>query len=914
MTIPLQKCKGNRLKFQYNNVMALLKSPDQMAKNIDISKNSAGWADQQVALQYQTLDRQLKALTADYQQLLRILNQAGAINGLTDIVKAIRELVQLLQHVDVKNIQMLGNTLKTWILFRGALLSVSAAASSARAMVISLRAATLLSSDAAKVASSSIKMFSGALRAMSIAAGWIGLIITALQLAYTAYDAYKSKEEETAQAERDLVQNTQANAAACKQKADTLTALADQLDAARQKTQDYADAEKNSTGDSEEAIKIKQKILDMLPEESQKKIIAANFSREAINTEIKALNALQVASYQNAVIYAQHQVEKTQALAEEMDRRLQMYATEAQVLASMGDIIGNMQLSGFESIFQGRLNQMKPEIQAEIKTQQEVLSAVQFNAQKASLAIKARVAEAQKTLGTAQQRVKELGSGKVGEITSPNKAPKAGESTSPTGKGHGGSPGGSGGSGSNADDMTAKTERLKWQREQNTLMYDAKVSATEYDTALKKLNNTEDIEGVTAQTSYQKKELYLKRIDDLGTYKNKLEDFKKTLMETLDVKMKENPEIAKQLGYTSDMSDKEKERLLNINKETIQEMKSFVEISKIIGEVDTNIAEADSKLEDVNHTLEKTKLSMKADDVFTRVTDTAKAKYDLVAYHRAGYNDMYEEQKNYTEKIDYLFTVYLATLNKVEAKRKELNDFLAREDEQAAYNAKKALNEALVESEKAESELRQSKLDSTKKIREGMADVTEQLVVEGNSWKDIWSNLWKDFAKEAINAMFRVQGQASLLGNIFRSFGLFGGLGAASAGADAWSSMGGYKSSIPGLSHMGSSVGSYPKMHSGGDVVSPNGVVPQLKNDEVVRTLQVGEEVNSMSERRSNEILGAVAMKAIDSKSQTPTNVNIVAMDSRSFAQYLDDNSDALIAVLAKNEALGRTAQLRMSR
>jgi hypothetical protein len=72
MTIPLQKCKGNRLKFQYNNVMALLKSPDQMAKNIDISKNSQGWADQQVALQYETLDRQLKALTADYQQLLRI--------------------------------------------------------------------------------------------------------------------------------------------------------------------------------------------------------------------------------------------------------------------------------------------------------------------------------------------------------------------------------------------------------------------------------------------------------------------------------------------------------------------------------------------------------------------------------------------------------------------------------------------------------------------------------------------------------------------------------------------------------------------------------------------------------------------------------------------------------------------------
>jgi hypothetical protein len=145
-------------------------------------------------------------------------------------------------------------------------------------------------------------------------------------------------------------------------------------------------------------------------------------------------------------------------------------------------------------------------------------------------------------------------------------------------------------------------------------------------------------------------------------------------------------------------------------------------------------------------------------------------------------------------------------------------------------------------------------------------------------------------------------GQASILGSILKALGIFGGTGGSSL--DDMSAFA-VAPKVIRPSHMGSNVGIYPKMHSGGNV---NGVVPQLKNDEVVRTLQVGEEVNSMSERRSNEILGAVAMKAIDSKSQIPTNVNIVAMDSRSFAQYLSDNSDALIAVLAKNKALGRTA------
>ena len=125
----------------------------------------------------------------------------------------------------------------------------------------------------------------------------------------------------------------------------------------------------------------------------------------------------------------------------------------------------------------------------------------------------------------------------------------------------------------------------------------------------------------------------------------------------------------------------------------------------------------------------------------------------------------------------------------------------------------------------------------------------------------------------------------------------------------------GYSFSVgTATSHKGSVIANYPKMHTGGlaasiagDVVGgQKGVVPTLKDDEVVRILQVGEEVNSMAERRSNEILGAVAMKAMDEKAKTPTNVQITALDSKSFAEYLSDNADILLAVLAKNKALGR--------
>lgn len=107
--------------------------------------------------------------------------------------------------------------------------------------------------------------------------------------------------------------------------------------------------------------------------------------------------------------------------------------------------------------------------------------------------------------------------------------------------------------------------------------------------------------------------------------------------------------------------------------------------------------------------------------------------------------------------------------------------------------------------------------------------------------------------------------------------------------------------------HTGGDIMSYPKMHSGGMVEQGRkGVVPQLRNDEVVRTLQVGEEVNSLADRRSNEILGAVAMKALDSEQNRPNYINIMAMDSKSFAEYLNENSDILMAIIGKQQAMGR--------
>ena len=82
-------------------------------------------------------------------------------------------------------------------------------------------------------------------------------------------------------------------------------------------------------------------------------------------------------------------------------------------------------------------------------------------------------------------------------------------------------------------------------------------------------------------------------------------------------------------------------------------------------------------------------------------------------------------------------------------------------------------------------------------------------------------------------------------------------------------------------------------------------IFSRLLNDRIVF---LGEEVNSIRDRRSNEILATVAMRAMDNTAKAPTQVIITALDSRSFAEYLNENSDILQAVLSKNNAMGRRA------
>lgn len=863
------------------------------------STDSMGHADEQVALQVETIDRQLKGLTADLQKFVQQLSKAGANNYIKDIIKDVRTLVQVLGYVRTSNMSVMANTIKIFVGLKLAIVALRIVTLSLIPALNRVPAALTTMAAAAKGTTVAITGTARAFKTLTAAVGWIGLIIVALETLYDIYDAWNQKQQEVENSNR-AKENIDKQIQAYHDLSDAIEAN-DKVKADSNATDEEKKQALDAVSDAENRLR------EVIGDEAYAQLMASGDVKKAMQIAINALNAGKKAELDKSIATAKSEIEQSNAVIQGVSERLKMYQKEIngiqEVMAARHQ--GYENAGFFEKLW--------------IKAQDKFDEARLWQLNKFKEKADDDYNEATSNVAAAKNRLQiyqaEL-AGMSSDVKIPGGDVDSNEYTPTATNGHGNN--GKGAGNGSGKDYAEKAERLKYQKRKNELWYDAEIAAKKYDMALKDLEADEDIEGVTAKTVSERNSLYQGRIQELEEYKAKLSAFQKDLMTDLDNKMKENPEIAKDLGYNDKATDEQKIRLMDINKETFQQMETFTEISKSIDEVNKKLVDTDDKLKDINITIRKTRLSQAPDEVYKRIQTDLENDYNINNANRGGYNDIYETQKGYDDKLEYLKALLKAQRTEWDKYNKDLEQMSFTASETDYRKVKETLDKVTLEMAKTEQEIRQTTLDTTKTVREGLAGVTQSFIVDGDSWSDIWKNLWNDLAKEAINALFKVQVQVSLLGQLMQNvFG--GGIGGGSIASTVMSvgslAVPGYSFGVgAATSHKGSVIANYPKMHTGGlaasvsgDVVGgQKGVVPTLKDDEVIRTLQVGEEVNSMAERRSNEILGAVAMKAMDEKAKTPTNVQITALDSKSFAEYLSDNADILLAVLAKNKALGR--------
>lgn len=471
--------------------------------------------------------------------------------------------------------------------------------------------------------------------------------------------------------------------------------------------------------------------------------------------------------------------------------------------------------------------------------------------------------------------------------------------------------------GAQAVDYNKMVSENKNFAERNRLMYEAKPINEQYIADMQKIIDEENEFGTTIEKQAEKIDIYNRRLNGLAGEKTKLQDFMKTLQDDFDSEIVKNSELMSAIGYDTSAADDVKAARIAANKETISSVKELSSLLSLMAEIENKIKNLDEEQRSVQQNLKSMYVSKKPEDIYAQKMLTMQNEYAIKAKALGTPLNSDEQRRATVAQIEYLKQVMIEQEQQIYNWEKELQSDKAKNDMAEYHRIKNLLDAEKVLRAEHAGQMRDLEYQKNAQIREGLAGIAVDFFIQGNTLRSIWSNLWKDLAREAIQRLFKVKAEASLLGLVL---GLFGGkeklpaaIGVTTSGITNGGSItvGGITvlSNANMISDAVISSNAIGIMHSGGNVMSGRiGVVPALKDDEVLRTLQVGEEVNSIRDRRSNEILATVAMRAMDNTAKAPTQVIITALDSRSFAEYLNENSDILQAVLSKNNAMGRRA------
>lgn len=912
MTNPVQ-CTSNKVKYQYNNVMALLRSYELYMKNLETARTSAGWADEQVALQYETISRQIKALNADFQQLIATLDEAGSSNGIADIIQGLRTIVQFLAQIDPENVKDIINTLK-------GLFAIKLAGWATKGLNNVLENFALLKEGLAglrvgfTLTATGAATFTTVIGTMFKALSGVGSLFLLAQGLMAVYDVFQENDESGKQF-AESIDKTQKSLDGIYQTIQSYKENSSVVSDLAQNIQEYRKQLENANLTDEERANLNMKLVGSenqlkvaIGEAGMRRLEAAGWTEEAIQKEVEQYYKLRVSFDQALQAQIDGEVENTKNVINQTQIRINERMREIEVMQKLADTRLFYQKAVMKQAEEDFANgiidneEYNKAQQGLIRAQKESVIVTQRSNE--AIAFINQQRKAQQSALAAAERATRLSKGELApRNSSGNKDIPGGEGgvvdaeqgTDTKGKKS------SGGSFGNTD-YSEKAKRNQYQRVYNELLYDGKIAATEFNNAVRELDYAEQFEGKTVENASKRVDLYKERQQSLSEYQKQLEEYQQTLIANLDAEMAANQDVAEAVGYKQDATVNEKLRNIEVNRELYQQIKSYSEIVNQISKVNQQIETTKGNITEVTNKLRTlTELPTSNEAIYERTMRDVQLEQNLIKSEQ-NVRDPYAEERSYKRMLATLYEQKSAQENRLTELSEKYNGALAKNNQVLADETKVELDKLQAAYNTTLQEINKLALSNTATIRNGLADITTSLVVEGESWKDIWSNLWQDLAREAIQVLFGVQ-------NVTKSFlgSLVGGGKGKGKGGSPTKHTGGNITSAPRKYHTGSNVMAYPKMHSGGMVEQGRkGVVPQLRNDEVVRTLQVGEEVNSLADRRSNEILGAVAMKALDSEQNRPNYVNIMAMDSKSFAEYLNENSDILMAIIGKQQAMGR--------
>lgn len=490
---------------------------------------------------------------------------------------------------------------------------------------------------------------------------------------------------------------------------------------------------------------------------------------------------------------------------------------------------------------------------------------------------------------------------------------------------------------SNEDKKFDKGTKMVLDAKTSKYKTDEEIAKKRFDSAIEDINYEEELLGKTPRTimdrmhlrTNRKKELldqYALINADIDALNDKLDKLKGKGDNDEAINDKGETTTTAKLRATYSKALDELRKLAVENEETRKEINRSIRKSYEVA-YDKQVEEEKKR----NETTKKLTL-LSVDNKRNAWNDTKKNIVEL-EYERKNNAILVEDYKNSVSKREELegklFHLRVMSATEIARIGKESYEQKVKEMERELQIARDLEAEKLLLKEESNKKIEELEYKQTQKIREGLHNVVQELLLEGKSWKDIWKQLWTDLANEALRALMGIQdGSQSVLGALAANLGGLdsgGGKAKAAQGKGGKAKLGSVAASAYGgntlgleyaggwISHDGSIIGVTPLntryYHNGGNVGTS--VVPYLKSDEVNAVLQTGEEVVSRKDRRSNELMSeqnkhmADAMQRMAEGSNTNVTFAIQAIDSKSVVQLLSENGDAIMNILRKQSAYG---------
>jgi TP901 family phage tail tape measure protein len=808
-------------KFQVTKLSAML-DPNEYLRVLGNSINSSGFTDKQLEIQMDTIKRKTETLKASFEEMLVTGgNESGFKNELKNILDVLNQVLKGLNNINPVVWDTVGGITKFAVAF------------------VALRTAVNFANSSYDLLKGSIIRTTAAQEALNVATtanpwGALAKLIVLAGTALATY-AYFAGEAATAQEKASQIADTAIRAKASeiemtKQQTAYMETLGNSYVSLQAALQQVGDNEEKAAEIKRTMGTVSEQLANIVGKEAADRILASDDVIGAITQEQAVHNEKTIKMQQELDNLRETQTKLANDTIAMVNERISAINQEAiafdKAANSIGEALGRMDEMMFKHL-RNKANYLNGLADGGIKDEWKLAGIEVPEGQDISAVtdqIKKEADEATKQADEIKANAlnywSEKGRVALGTLYTPGSY-----STTPVSTGEisndgskGKSKGSSKSNGSSyAPDSSQQIEKLWANHQVSFMLSDAKIKADDYSAALEKLNTQQELFGFTAENSAQKIQLMKDRMQQL-TNEN-------TSMQTLadSYEQQANNMIAssqaavdalnQQKTSWSSLSTQEKKDFAEAYGDYVKDQKLLVRLLDLSEKLKTEIAN------------NKRQISGLGNDVTKEEFKTPEQLYDNnmkdISYDESHAIAGLGYKANDTDKLPIQLE---AAVKRLTLAQNELNRVKEKYGDGSEQYKKQqqAADSLTTEVEKLGNTLHD-------KVTEGLYSITSQFIIQGNSWKNIWKNLWQGLADDALKALLKIKNDSPSL--LTQVFSLFGGGGTVKK------------------SHTGENITSVaPKMHDGGNVsIGTN----QLKDDEVLRTLQVGERVLSKDANQS---------------------------------------------------------------